>query len=129
MPILISFFILLNSPIFTLADTKGENEVIFVSFKNGSSKELARYFENGVQLNINGDQGEFSKTQAELVLRDFFKKYPPENFEILQEGYSGEQIKHFIGTYTSMGQAYRTLIKGKLYQEEYRIYSLEIIRN
>ncbi|GAB2619549.1 DUF4783 domain-containing protein [Belliella aquatica] len=127
-PILISFFVLLSLSLFTFASTEVENEVIFVSFKNGSSKDLARHFENGVELNINGSQGEFSKNQAELVLRDFFKKYPPEDFEILHEGYSGEQIKHYIGTYTSMGEAYRILIKGKIYQEVYKIYSLEIIR-
>lgn len=127
-PILISFFIIFSFSIFTFAESECGNEVIFISFKNGSSKELARHFENGVELNINGSQGEFSKIQAELVIRDFFKKYPPENFEILHEGFSGEQIKHYIGTYTSMGEAYRILIKGKIYQEDYRIYSLEIIR-
>ncbi|MFD2035094.1 DUF4783 domain-containing protein [Belliella marina] len=105
-----------------------ENEVIFTSFKNGSSRELARFFDNGIELNINGYQGEYSKNQAELVIRDFFKKYPPENFEIIHEGFSGEQIKHYIGTYTSLGESYRILLRGKLQQEEYRIYSLEIIK-
>ncbi|AFL83797.1 hypothetical protein Belba_1162 [Belliella baltica DSM 15883] len=128
MPILISFLLIFSFSICTISKANDEKEVIFISFKNGSSKDLAKHFEYGVELNINGSQGEFSKAQAELVIRDFFKKYPPEDFEILHEGYSGEQIKHYIGTYTSMGEAYRILIKGKIFQDEYRIYSLEIIK-
>ena len=112
----------------TIAAPSNENEVIFTSLKNGSSKDLARFFENGIELNINGNQGEYSKNQAELVIRDFFKKYPPENFEIIHEGFSGDQIKHYIGTYTSLGESYRILLRGKLQEEEFRIYSLEIIK-
>ncbi|WP_076498457.1 DUF4783 domain-containing protein [Belliella pelovolcani] len=104
------------------------NEVIMTTFKTGSSREIARYLEQGVELNINGNQGEFSKNQAELVLRDFFKKYPPENFEIVHESNSGEQIKNYIGTYTSMGDPYRILIKGRLIRDEMRIYSIEIMK-
>jgi uncharacterized protein YxeA len=126
-PILFSFFVILSLSLFTFANPELKNEEIFLSIKNGSSKDLARHFENGVALNINGNQGQFSKNQAELVIRDFFKKYPPEDFEILHEGYSGEQLKHYIGTYTSLGEAYRILIKGNVYQETYKIYSLEII--
>ncbi|MCH7401397.1 DUF4783 domain-containing protein [Belliella kenyensis] len=104
------------------------NDAILTTFKNGSSREIAKFMEQSVELNINGNQGEFSKNQAELVLRDFFKKYPPENFEILHESNSGEQIKNYIGTYQSMGEPYRILIKGKIFRDEMRIYSIEIMK-
>ncbi|MCH7397888.1 DUF4783 domain-containing protein [Belliella sp. DSM 107340] len=129
--LLTAIFCLFFLGIFSLltnAATSNENEVIFSSLKNGSSKDLAKFFENGIELNINGNQGEYSKNQAELVIRDFFKKYPPENFEIIHEGFSGDQIKHYIGTYTSLGESYRILLRGKQQEEEFRIYSLEIIK-
>jgi hypothetical protein len=49
-------------------------------FQLGSSKELAKYFDSGIDININGNQGDYSKNQAELVMRDFFKKFPPVDF-------------------------------------------------
>ncbi len=128
LPILFSLIFLLKISTISPDPISKENETILASFKTGSSKELSKHFEQGVELNINGNQGEFSKNQAELVVRDFFKKYPPENFEIIHESFSGEQIKNFIGTYTSLGDSYRILIKGKIFREEFRIYSLEIMR-
>lgn len=127
--VLISFFVLLSISQFTFAGLEKYNETIISSFKNGSSKDLAKQFDNSIELNLIGNQGEFSKSQAELVMKDFFKKHPPEKFEILYESSSGEQIKQYISTYTSFGETYRVLIKGKSYQEEYKIYSLEIIKN
>lgn len=127
--VLISFFVLLSISQFTFAGLEKYNETIISSFKNGSSKDLAKQFDNSIELNLIGNQGEFSKSQAELVMKDFFKKHPPEKFEILHESSSGEQIKQYISTYTSFGETYRVLIKGKSYQEEYKIYSLEIIKN
>ncbi|ERM84037.1 hypothetical protein P872_00585 [Rhodonellum psychrophilum GCM71 = DSM 17998] len=96
-------------------------------FSAGSSKDLARFFDNGVELNINGDQGEFSKIQAELVLRDFFKKHPPKDFQIIHKGGVENQIQYFIGNYTSPNSQFRILIKIKSSLDVLRIFSLEIL--
>ena len=47
---------------------------IVSAIQGGSSSDLARYFFPTISLNINGQQGEYSKNQAEIVLKDFFKK-------------------------------------------------------
>ena len=96
-------------------------------FSTGSSKDLAKFFDNGIELNINGDHGEFSKIQAELVLRDFFKKHPPKDFQIIHKGGVENQIQYYIGNYKSINSQFRILIKIKSNISVLRIFSLEIL--
>lgn len=96
-------------------------------FSSGSSKDLAKFFDNGIELNINGDHGEFSKIQAELVLRDFFKKHPPKDFQIIHKGGVENQIQYYIGNYKSINSQFRILIKIKSNISVLRIFSLEIL--
>lgn len=96
-------------------------------FSSGSSKDLAKFFDNGIELNINGDHGEFSKIQAELVLRDFFKKHPPKDFQIIHKGGVENQIQYYIGNYKSINSQFRILIKIKSNISALRIFSLEIL--
>jgi hypothetical protein len=91
------------------------------------SKELASFFDKGIELNINGNQGAYSKVQAELVMRDFFSKNPPEDFEIIHQAGNGDQVLYFIGNYLSDNFLYRVFIKSKTIEEDFRIYSMDII--
>lgn len=120
--IFLSTFICLGS---AFAQSSNEEEIT-LSIKAGSSKELSSIFENNVELNINGNEGDYSKNQAELIIRDFFKKFPPVDFDIVHKGKSGNQINYFIGTYKSTGSNFRMLIKCKSVKGENRIYSLDI---
>jgi hypothetical protein len=43
-------------------------------FKASNSKEIAGYFGPMIELNILSEEGEYSKAQAELIIRDFFSK-------------------------------------------------------
>jgi len=102
-------------------------EEITSFFGSGSSKGLAQFFENGLELNVKGDKGTFSKIQAELVLRDFFKKHPAKDFQIIHSSGKDDQIQYYIGNYQSTNSQFRILIKIKSNKDALRIFSLEII--
>jgi GTP-dependent phosphoenolpyruvate carboxykinase len=102
---------------------------IALSIKNSSSKELAQYFDSTVEIKLSDSRGDFSKNQAEIVMRDFFKKYPAENFLILQQGESAEKISFLIGRYQSKSHAFRVLVKGKSNNDDQlKIYGLEFTK-
>ncbi|WP_215226474.1 DUF4783 domain-containing protein [Echinicola shivajiensis] len=107
------------------AQSSDHEKSISISLKAGSSRDLSAMFENNVELNINGNEGDYSKNQAELILRDFFKKFPPEEFDIVHKGKSGSQILYYIGSYQSSHGNFRTLIKCKLKDDNIRIYSMD----
>ena len=48
--------------------------------KSGNSKELVKKFGSSVELNMDGDEANYSKSQAEAVLKDFFGKNAPKMF-------------------------------------------------
>jgi len=103
------------------------NDVI-THFKTGSSKEIARYFDQSVLLNINGTNGDYSKNQAEYILRDFFFKYPPVDFNVLHQAGSPGPTVFYVGSYKAKSEQFRVLIKGYSKTDALRIYSIDIIK-
>ncbi len=97
-------------------------------FRSGSSKDLARFFDSGIDININGNHGDYSRNQAELVMRDFFKKYPPEDFQLVHRGNNSEPLVYYIGNYKSETCLFRIFIKGKKQDELIKIFSMDIVK-
>jgi hypothetical protein len=101
---------------------------VFLYFKTGSSKEIARYFDQTVLLNINGENGDYSKNQAEYILKDFFLKYPPLDFNVLHQAGSPGPTVFYVGSYKAKTEQFRVLIKGYSKTETLKIYSIDIIK-
>lgn len=80
------------------------------SLKAGSSKELVKSFNTKVELNFDGKKSTYSRTQAEFVLKDFFKKYPPTDFQYIHQGASRQGLTYVIGNYSYDGGSFRVLL-------------------
>lgn len=109
-------------------DTAAVFNQVLASFRTGSSKELAKHFEPSILLNLNGQNGNYSKTQAEFILKDFFRKNPPKDFSILHKGGNGNASLYYVGTYLSENSQFRVLIKGNPKDDGFRIFSMEILQ-
>lgn len=94
------------------------------ALKTGSSKALAGYFNEMVELSINGDKSSYSRTQAEFVLKNFFKKYPPADFDYIHQGSSKEGLKYTIGKYKYPGGSFRVYMLIKQFKGKYFIDTL-----
>jgi hypothetical protein len=95
-----------------------------MAIKTGSSKELAKYFGDNVEIHFDGERSNYSKSQAEFVLRDFFKKYPPVDFQYVHQGNSGEGLKYAIGKYMIGNGSYRIWL---LFKKNGNIYYVDTI--
>jgi hypothetical protein len=62
-------------------------------FKDSNSKELAGYFASVIELEILSEEGEYSKAQAELILRDFFSKHVPVSVKVIHRLSSSSNYK------------------------------------
>jgi hypothetical protein len=62
-------------------------------FKESNSKEIAGYFSSVVELNIFSEEGEYSKAQSELILRDFFTKQTPISVKVIHRLSSSSNYK------------------------------------
>ena len=95
------------------AQTSDNLKPVGSALRSGSSRELAQFLAPTVEVGFNGDKQSYSATQAELVIRDFFTKSAPSNFEFVHKGASPEGIQYAMGRYTSRGGVYTVFIKLK----------------
>lgn len=91
----------------------------------GNSKELLKYFNEMGEISLEGEKRTYPKTQAEFVLKDFFRKYPPQNFEYIHEGSSNDGLKYAIGKYSYGKGSFRVYILMKLVKGNYLIDTLD----
>ncbi|HBS85226.1 MAG: hypothetical protein A2W91_04675 [Bacteroidetes bacterium GWF2_38_335] len=97
---------------------------IILALKTGNSKTLAKYFDANIELKILEDEDIYSKTQAELILKDFFIKNKPVDFKILHDG--GEGVKYAIGTITTSKGSYRVTVMYKVSDGQPLVKTLRI---
>ncbi len=114
-------------PMFVMAQGDIINEVK-ESIKAGSSKELSNYLNSSVDVTMNGDMGTYSKTQAEFILRDFFKENPPSSFTIVHQGASKGGLPYAIGQYLSGSNTFRVWMRIKNEGNRYLIHEISFIR-
>ena len=95
----------LASSLLAFADVEQE---INAAIRSGNYKGISVYFKESVELNLPGNEGLYSKAQAELILKDFFSKNPPRNFIAKHGGESKDGAKFNIGTLETAGGNYRT---------------------
>jgi len=98
------------------------------AMKIGSSKELARYFNQTVEINLEGEISSYSKMQAEYVLKDFFKKNPPDSFEIIHNGASKGGLKYAIGKYSCKRGYFRVWMRIKEFGGELLVYEMNFFK-
>ncbi len=114
-------------PMFVMAQGDIINEVK-ESIKAGSSKELSNYLNSSVDVTMNGDMGTYSKTQAEFILRDFFKENPPSSFTIVHQGASKGGLPYAIGQYLSGSNTFRVWMRIKNEGNRNLIHEISFIR-
>lgn len=79
------------------------------AMKAGNAAEIAKYFDNTVEINMPDKSNSYSKSQAELVLKDFFSFHSVKSFTVIHKGEnSGSQF--CIGTLVTKSGSYRTTI-------------------
>ncbi len=94
----------------------------------GSAKELSRYFSESVEISFDGKKSNYSRTQGEYVMRDFFSKNEPQTTESYHKGSSGKKLNYAILKYTSKIGNYRIFIKIKQHQNRYLIDAIDLTK-
>jgi len=103
LPIVIAAFLISSFTLFTSID-----EVVN-AMKSGNASQVARYFDNSVEISMPDKSNSFSKTQAEIVLKDFFTNNPVKGFEVIHKGENAGS-QYCIGTLVTKNGSFRTTI-------------------
>ena len=89
----------------------GLNDVVN-AIKSGNAASVSKYFDNTVEITVNGKSSNYSKTQGEVVLRDFFANNAVKSFTLLHQGQSGGS-EFCIGTLVTSNGNFRTTLNLK----------------
>jgi hypothetical protein len=98
------------------------------AIKANNAKEVVKYFNQSVDINLEGEVNNYSKAQSEFVLSDFFKKHPVTDFSIVHTGSSPSGLKFAICKYQSSTDTYNVLMRVKESEKKYFIHEISFIK-
>jgi hypothetical protein len=87
-------------------------QTVGVSLRSGDASRLSARFAKTIELVIDTEKVEFpavQATHAELILRSFFRKYPPHRFQFVYRG-ATDRLRYSTGTYETDGQTFSVYV-------------------
>lgn len=96
------------------------------AFESNNAKGLVNLGKDKILINVLGDEGVYSKSQATLVLKNFFTKNPAKSFDYVHKGKGSSEGSFAIGKYMSGGNEFRVTIHFKKISGTFKIESLAI---
>jgi hypothetical protein len=84
-----------------------EIDEVVGALKLGNASQLSRYFDSRVDITLPDKSDNYSRTQAEMILRNFFSNSGVKNFEIKYKGESNGS-HYCIGTLHTRSGDFRT---------------------
>lgn len=92
----------------------------------GNAKMIESYLNSSIELETPSSKGIYSRGQAQVIINQFFQKYPPISFTITQKGNSSGGSRFAIGNYVSTRErTFRVTIFIKKTGQEYLIQEIE----
>lgn len=82
---------------------------VISAIKLGDASQLSKFFDNTIEITLPDKSNAYSKSQGELVLKDFFNNNGVKGFEVVNKG-ENAGAKFVVGTLTTTNGNYRTTI-------------------
>jgi hypothetical protein len=107
---------------FINADTLEMDDVV-VALKSGNASQLSKYFDSRVDISLPDRTDNYSRTQAEMVIKDFFNSSRVRTFELK---YKSEKSgsNYCLGTLQTENGSYRTTLFMKQKGERQYLYDV-----
>ena len=82
---------------------------VISEIKTGNAAQVAKYFDLTVEISTPAKTNSYSKSQAEMVLRDFFAMNSVKGFDVIHKGEKGGS-QFCIGTLVTKTGNFRTTV-------------------
>lgn len=80
---------------------------VVAALQKGNAEALSHYFDKMVEISLDGQANSYSKSQASVILKDFFASHKVEQFKVIHKGKSGKGSSFGIGNLTTSKGTYR----------------------
>lgn len=124
------FFLTMSFLLVMNANTWAQDEdnlfdPITKAIQESDTRSLSDLFNLTIEIRLPGNENTYSSSQAEMIMKDFFKKCPPDSFTIIQKGTTDPVSKFAIGDYTSGKKQYQVYIHLRKEKEKYLIQKIK----
>lgn len=100
-------------------------DTIVKAIQESDAKLLSASFNITIELSLPDNEDTYSASQGEMIMKDLFKKYPPDSFTVIQKG-TTDPISHFaICDYLSLNLHYQVYIYLRKEKERYLIHKIK----
>ncbi|HVY74994.1 MAG TPA: DUF4783 domain-containing protein [Puia sp.] len=89
--VLITLILLTFRPVILRADPY-DLDAITSAIRSGDVNQLSPFLDARVNICLPDKTDSYSKTQAEMVIRDFFATHTVQGFKVIQQGNNGEYV-------------------------------------
>jgi len=118
---------------YTAAQTESDYKQYFEDIESivraNSSRSLSAHLFEKVEIKLDGNRKEYSKSQAEAVLKQFFQQNSSSEFEFVHDGKNrGGGIIYAIGDYLTSSSNYRLVMRAKKFEDTYKLYRIEFTK-
>jgi hypothetical protein len=118
-------FMLLTRVLFLSAQDKDDLlDPVIKTIREADASALAAYFNATVELKLPGHENSYSASQGEMIMKDFFKKYPPESLTIIQKGNTDANSRFAICNYRAANLQYQVYLYMKKENDKFLIQKL-----
>lgn len=80
---------------------------VVAALQKGNVESLSHYFDNMVEISLEGKTNSYSKSQASVILKDFFSGHKVKGFKMIHKGKSGKGSSFGIGNLSTDKGNYR----------------------
>ena len=87
---------------------------------------MARWFNDEVELGINGQKTSYLRVQAGYVVKDYFRKHPPGTFTLLRQSEANKASRFLIGKYERDNHYTKVFVQLNRHNGRYSIDLLDL---
>ncbi len=105
--------LLIYGTLFFILSSFSITEDLVTGLKKGNASQVSKYFDNTVEITFPDKTSSYSKSQATLVLQDFFNTNAVKNLQVLHQG-DNATSQYCIGILQTKNGEFRTSLYLKL---------------
>jgi hypothetical protein len=98
---------------------------ILKAIQESDAKALSDSFNMTIELSLPGNENTYSASQGEMVMKDFFKKCPPDSFTLIKQGTTASFSRFAICDYLSGERKYQVYINLQKEKDQYFIRKIK----
>jgi len=98
---------------------------VIKTIREADAKGLAAFFNMTVEMRLPDHEDTYSASQGEMIMKDFFKKYPPDSLSTIQTGTIDANSRFAICGYLSHNIQYQVYIYMKKEKDRFLVHMIK----